>query len=52
MHPLVVAALLQLFFLAMVVNQRDRRLDAGTYLPIGIALLGITFAAMVLAIGY
>ncbi|MGE5597678.1 MAG: hypothetical protein ACM3S1_16765 [Hyphomicrobiales bacterium] len=49
MQPLMIAALLQLFFMAFVVSNTDRKLTAGLYLPIGIAMMGITFAAMTLA---
>lgn len=49
MHPLVIAALLQLFIAAMLVSQGGRRFWMGTYVPIGVALMGITFAALALA---
>jgi hypothetical protein len=46
----MIAALLQLFFVAVVVNQGGRRLAGAAYLPVGIAMMGITFAAMTLAV--
>ncbi len=49
MHPLVIAALLQLFIAAMLVSQGGRRFWMGTYVPMGVALMGITFAALALA---
>lgn len=49
MNAIVIAALLQLFFVAFAVGTGERRLLGGAYLPIGIAVMGITFAAMTLA---
>ena len=49
MNALMIAALLQLFFIAFVVGTGERRMIGGAYLPIGIAVMGITFAAMTLA---
>lgn len=48
MHALTVATLVQLFFIAMVFAQGERRLMNGAYLPVGVAIMGITCAAMVL----
>lgn len=45
----MLAAILQLFLVAAVVNNGDRRLGPGAYLPIGIAVMGMTLAAVTLA---
>lgn len=49
MNALLIASLLQLFFIAFAVSTGGQRMLRGTYLPVGIAAMGLTFAAMTLA---
>lgn len=49
MPALTLAAILQIFLIAAVVTNGGRRLGPGAYLPIGIAVMGMTLAAVTLA---
>lgn len=49
MSPLLLAAMLQFFVVAMVVNNGSKRLAPGQWMPIGIAMMGMTCAAILLA---
>jgi len=51
LHPITVATLVQLVLMAMVVGRGGQKFDGGTYLPVGVAVAGITFAAMTLVTG-
>jgi len=49
LSALMVAAMLQLFVVAMVANNGSKRLAPGQWMPIGIAVAGMVCAAVMLA---
>lgn len=48
MHLLLITVMLQFFLISMTMNDGFRRLAAAQWLPIGIAVIGMSLAAVLL----
>lgn len=49
MHTVMIAAMVQVFLVALAQDEHFKQIAPGQWLPLGVAIIGLVFAASLLA---